>query len=575
MKSVPKNATLTITVQPKSKFDGSVVPVLQRSQLIPMFLTAPPSSDNPESIGVDMNAKPLFLTIAGPLALVLTLPAFVSSQTGSSNQTPVRKTEQNQRGQEVDPDDVIRINTSMVNSPVLVVGRNGKYVPSLNRDDFVLLEDGVPQEIAHFATVDVPFTVVLLIDTSRSTSLDLDDIKDAATSFVERMRTNDRAIVISYSDQINVLAEATSNKEELKLAIKSCRPQGNSRTYDAVSFALADRLKAVTGRSAIVVFTDGVDNDSRNATFESTLDLVHKTRALVFPVQLSTYDDLRRSSSTGKPAPAGSGFSREDYVRADTFLHQAAAISGSGVYAAREIKDLNSAIASISDELHNEYSIGYYPRTPPGPTEQRRVEVKVRLPQLLVKARTSYSIDATGSVRRSEPETRLTTLPSDYSSIGATPLTRTVDGGEGPIDARWICKSVDVSTEFVVVKEAVVSNCPRSTRRNDDTNAWFIQRPGSGETMCKGFLMWRGKEMTGAPLPTGFVVSGEVNSPSCAKSNDPLNASNAWKIRRPQGRETVCKGFQIPRGFVTVGDVHTTSCPSTPSGKNAWIIRPR
>lgn len=522
---------------------------------------------------MEMNSRRLFQSVASSLVLLLTLCALVSSQTGSSNQTPAKKTDQNQRGQEVDSDDVIRINTNMVNSPVLVVGRNGKYVPSLNREDFVLLENGVPQEIAHFATVDIPFTVALLIDTSRSTSLDLEDIKNAATSFVDRIRTNDRVFVISYSDQINVLAEATSDKELLKRAIKKCRPEGNSRTYDAVSFALTERLQAITGRTALVVFSDGVDNDSRKATFESTLEVIHKTQALVFPVQLSTYDDLNRA--TTNPAPPGSGFSREDYVRADTFLHQAAAISGTGVYPAREINDLDSAIASISDELHNEYSIGYYPRTAPGPNEQRRVEVKTRLPQLLVKARTSYSVDASGGVRRTEPDTKLNSLPSNYSSIGATPLPRALNEGLQGTDARWICKSVDVSTEFVVVKEAVVSNCPRSTRPNDETNAWFIQRPASSETMCKGFLVWRGKEVTGAPLPTGFVVSGELNSPNCAKSNDPLTAANAWKIRRPQGRETVCKGFQLPRGFVTVSDVQSGSCPATPSGKNAWIIRPK
>jgi Ca-activated chloride channel homolog len=538
------------------------------------LLTAGRCPDHFES-GTEMNVKRLFCSVAGSVVMLMTLCLLVWPQTGSQTQTPTKKADQNQRGQEVDSDDVIRINTNMVNSPVLIVGRNGKYIPNLTRDDFVLLENGVPQEIAHFATVDNPFTVALLIDTSRSTSLDLENIKDAAISLVERMRPNDRAVVISYSDQINVLAEATSDKDKLKLAIKKCRPEGNSRTYDAVSFALSDRLNAITGRSALVVFSDGVDNDSRNATFESTLEVIHKTLALVFPVQLSTYDDLKRASSTTKPAPPGSGFSREDYVRADTFLHQAAAISGTGVYPAQEISDLETAIASISDELHNEYSIGYYPRTQPGPNEQRRVEVKTRLPQLLVKARTSYSIDASGGVRRTEPDTKLNTLPSNYSSIGASPLTRTVNDSVQGTDARWICKSVDVSSEFVVVKEAMVSNCPPSTRPNDETNAWFIQRPASSEIMCKGFLMWRGKEVSGAPLPTGFVVSGEVNSPNCARSNNPSNPANAWKIRQPQGRETVCKGFQLPRGFVTVTHVQSANCPGTPSGKNALIIRPK
>jgi VWFA-related protein len=518
-----------------------------------------------------MKQKRLFVGVASSLLLPLAFAVLVSSQTIKSNQTPPKKADQSKPVEEVDGDDVIRITTNMVNSPVLVVGRNGKYVPSLNRDDFVLLENGVPQQIAHFATVNNPFTVAVLIDASRSTSLDLEDIKNAAAAFVDRMRTDDRVVLISYADQINVLSEATSDKEALKLAIKNCRPQGNSRTYDAVSFALADSLKGITGRTAVVLFSDGVDNDSRTATFESTLALVHKSQALVFPVQLNTYEDNKRST---KPAPRGSGFSQEDYVQADTFLHQAAAISGTGVYPAREINDLNSAVASISDELHNEYSLGYYPRTSLGPNEQRRVEVKTKLPQLLVKARTSYSVSAAGDIQRREPESRFAPLPSSYSAIGALPPSRSVDQSVEEADARWICKSVDVSTEFVVVKEAVVSHCPRSTRPNDETNAWFIKRPGASETMCKGFMMWRGNEMAGAQVPTGFVVSGETNSTNCARSST-QTATNAWTIRRPQGRETVCKGFQLPRGFVTVGDVSAANCPSTPLGKNAWIIRPR
>ena len=522
-----------------------------------------------------METTQFFRKFAVSILLLFAWCVLVSSQTSNSNQAPSKKPNQNQREEEVDPDDVIRINTNMVNSPVLVVGRDGKYVPGLTREDFVLLENGVPQKIAHFAPIDNPFTVALLIDASRSTSLDLEDIKDAATAFVQKMRKNDRAVVISYAGQIDVLAEATSDKEELRLAIRRCKPQGNSRTYDAISFALVERLKAVEGRTALVVFSDGIDNDSRDSTFESTLELIHKTEALVFPVQLNTYNDMKGGADIIKSAPRGSGFSREDYVRADTFLHQAAAISGTGVYSVREIHDLNSAIASISDELHNEYSLGYYPQTLPGPNEQRRVEVKTRLPQLLVKARTSYSVDSSGGVNRAEPKKDFRSLPSSYSSIGALPPSRTVDKTAELTDARWVCKSVEVSTEFVVVKEGVVGHCPPSSRPNDETNAWFIQRPGPTGVMCKGFLIWRGKEVAAAPLPTGFVVSGEVDSPNCAPSNNPANAANAWSIRRPQGRETVCKGFQIPRGFVTIGDAYAQSCPATPRGKNAWIIRPK
>src|SRR5678815_3242639 len=71
--------------------------------------------------------------------------------------------------QEVDPDDVVRIDTTLVNSPVLVIGRDGRFVPNLKRHDFQIFEDGVPQDVAFFAPVEKPFTVALLIDTSRST----------------------------------------------------------------------------------------------------------------------------------------------------------------------------------------------------------------------------------------------------------------------------------------------------------------------------------------------------------------------------------------------------------------------
>ena len=79
--------------------------------------------------------------------------------------------------QEVDPDDVIRVKTTLVNSPVLVIGRDGKFVPNLRREDFAVYENGVKQEIAYFAPVDNPFTVALVIDTSRSTVFTLQDIQ--------------------------------------------------------------------------------------------------------------------------------------------------------------------------------------------------------------------------------------------------------------------------------------------------------------------------------------------------------------------------------------------------------------
>ena len=488
--------------------------------------------------------------------LVLLVVASSNSQTKAQQ----KKTS----SEEVDADDVIRINTTLVNSPVLVLGRNGKFVPTLNRSDFQILENGVPQDIAYFAAVEKPFTVALVIDASRSASMALHDIQSAAISFVDKMRPNDRALVVSFSTQIDVLTESTSDREKLKKAISSIRPQANSRVYDTLSLIVSRKVNKFSGRTAVVLFSDGVDNDSREATFESSLADISNTSALVFPVQFNTYKNPDRA------APVGSGFSERDYIRADDYLHQVAALSGLAVYPAENISDLETAVSKIVDELHNEYSVGYYPKTPIQANERRRIEVRTRFPQLVVRSRTSYALTPNGDVTRISRGEFI-----EGNEFGARPRERDAKESQPTRDARWICKSTDAPMDFVVVKEGFDARCPKSTRPNDQTNAWFIKRPGLNETMCKGFMQWRGRELPGAPVPTGYVVIGMTKSSLCSSSNDPQDTTNAWIIRRPSGADKVCKGFPLPRGFVTVSEVSISGCPDKSGGLNGWLIRPR
>ncbi|HEX5891066.1 MAG TPA: VWA domain-containing protein [Pyrinomonadaceae bacterium] len=472
--------------------------------------------------------------------------------------------------QEVDPDDVIRVKTALVNSPVLVIGRDGKYVPNLKREEFEVFENGVKQEIAYFAPVENPFTVAIMIDTSRSALFDLQDIQEAAVAFVDKMRPNDRALVVAFSNDVTVLAEPTSDHEALRNAIRSARPGGNTRVYDAMKFVLTERLTKIEGRTALVLFTDGVDNDSRNATFESALQQAARTEALIYPVQFSTYDYIKaRSSSTEFKPPEGSGFSEQDYKRADVFLHQLAETAGTGVYPAFDISDLESAIASIVDELHNEYSIGYYPRTKGQPGETRSVEVRVSRPQLAVRARSGYVVDQSGAVVRTSKKE--TTPAQALDSSGSIPVSRPPENS--PIEGRWICKGPDAPSDHAVVQEGIVSHCPPSTRANDQTNAWLIKKPGPTDVLCKGFVMLNGREVAGAPVPAGYVVTGEVKSLKCSASSNAAVTANAWEIRLPRSNEVVCKGFPLPRGFVVAEERSAPGCPSIRGKQNAWLIR--
>ena len=474
--------------------------------------------------------------------------------------------------QEIDPDDVIRVKTSLVNSPVLVIGRDGKYVPNLGREDFQVFENGVKQEIAYFAPVDNPFTVALLIDTSRSTVFNLQDIQHAALAFVEKMRPRDRAVVVSFSDDFNVLTEATSDPEILRSAIASIRPGGGSRVYDAVD-SLIEELNRIEGRTALILFSDGVDNDSQKATFESTLRKAERSDTLIYPVQFSTYDRMKARAPTRSSLPAeGTGFSEQDYRRAGAYLRRLADATSTGIYPAAEISDLDRAIASIVDELHNEYSIGYYPRNAGVSGEQRRVEVRVNRPQLVVRARTGYVVDRLGAVTRTANTQRALT-PVTIESDASLPVSRTDPVTKPGSEGRWVCKSTDPPIDSVIVKEGFISHCATSARANDETNAWLVRKPGPHETMCKAFVVLKDREVAAAPLPEGYVVIGEVKSAACANSTNPEVTTNAWEIRVPGPRETVCKGFPLPRGYVMTGETFVPRCPALNTDLNAWIIR--
>ena len=173
--------------------------------------------------------------------------------------------------EEVEAGDVIRVDTTLVTIPVSVTDRNGRYIPNLRKEDFRLWEDGVEQSVAFFASVDKPFSLVLMIDTSGSTRFRLEDIQDAAITFVNQLRQDDRVMVVSFDDQIRVLSEFTSDRYRLRDAIRQTQTGNGTRLYDAVDMVMNQRLSGISGRKAIVLFTDGVDTTSRHASYNSNV----------------------------------------------------------------------------------------------------------------------------------------------------------------------------------------------------------------------------------------------------------------------------------------------------------------
>ena len=183
--------------------------------------------------------------------------------------------------------DTVKIDTDLVTVPVIATDRDGIYIPDLRQEEFSITEDGVPQQIAFFGKISLPFHVVLMLDTSSSTQDKLSLIQKAAYTFVQQLQPADRVKVISFDDRVRDLNEFTNNQETLRTAIYGTRSGQGTKVYDAVEVAM-NTIRRIQGRKAIVIFTDGMDWHSDSATFNSTVRWLDEEGVVVYPIRYDT-----------------------------------------------------------------------------------------------------------------------------------------------------------------------------------------------------------------------------------------------------------------------------------------------
>jgi VWFA-related protein len=326
--------------------------------------------------------------------------------------------------EEVSEGDVVRVDTNLVTVPVSVLDRNGRFIPNLSREDFTVFENGVEQSIAYFEPADKPFTVALLLDTSPSTHFHLWQIKEAAIAFAKQLRPQDRVLVVSFNDQVLLLTEVTNDLNIINsVIIENAKVGTSTRLYDAVELVIKERLDKIKGRKAIVLFTDGVDTASNMATYESNMREVDELDALIYPIQYDTTDYLRAmqgaasvtvvttrsngpfggrsTSQVTYPVTSNSGVvlpgaTKADYDRADQYLNELTEKTAGRLFKANDPAQLAAAFARIAEELRRQYTLGYYPQTAAAESgERQQIKVRVKRPNLAVKARDSYMRSST------------------------------------------------------------------------------------------------------------------------------------------------------------------------------------
>jgi Ca-activated chloride channel homolog len=333
------------------------------------------------------------------LSIFVTILFFAHSFFSQQNQT--------ERAKPSKPDEeTIKLGATLVQVPVIVSEPGGRYVIDLVKQDFALYEDGVRQEVEFFGDSEEPFTVALLLDSSGSTMDQLDKIKDSAISFINKLKTNDKVMIVSFNDSVQVHCEPTSNPAQLLRAVRSIRPGEFTQVYEAIYTAVWERLNNYNGRKAVIIFTDGIDTASSEITLEDTLDaVVEGEDILVYPIRYDTRPEVEKrierkitagtDTESGTPLAKRLAEEREKlnqlYKDADDYLYRLAGLSGGVVERADHLRDLDQAFSKIAQELRHQYLLGYYPISSSKRGAERKIKVTVNRQGLKVRARPGYT----------------------------------------------------------------------------------------------------------------------------------------------------------------------------------------
>jgi Ca-activated chloride channel family protein len=270
----------------------------------------------------------------------------------------------------------IRMNVDMVLVPVTVTDPMNRLVTGLERDDFQVFENGGQQKITSFATEDAPVSIGIVFDLSGSMSSKLVRARESILQFIRTANPQDEFFVIGFNDRPELIEDFTSSVEDIQARLATVRSGKRTALLDAIYFAVVKMKDARHERKAILVVSDGGDNNSRYTAGE--------LRAQVREADVELY-------AIGIFDPyAPTTEERFGPVLLDNLSEE----TGGRLFRVDDISEMGDIAEKISTELRNQYVIGFRPKDLTRDGKWRKVKVKINppqgLPPLTVHARTGY-----------------------------------------------------------------------------------------------------------------------------------------------------------------------------------------
>jgi Ca-activated chloride channel family protein len=278
-----------------------------------------------------------------------------------------------------------RTSVDLVSLTVTVTDRERRFVQGLRSDDFVVLEDGVPQPVTFFGVETVPLDLALLVDSSSSMRDELEIVRDAAAGLLRMLRAGDRASLVEFRQGVRVAEALTGDLGKVAAALRGIRPGGATSLYNALYVTLKEFQKraVVDGdvrRRAIVVLSDGEDTTSM-LSFEDVLEQAKRSGVVIYTISL-------RASAGLPPEILGN---QRSTMEADYGMRALAYDTGGRAFFPKASRELKAIYADVGQELAAQYALGYVPSNPMRDGTWRHVAVRVsRRPDVRPRTRSGY-----------------------------------------------------------------------------------------------------------------------------------------------------------------------------------------
>jgi VWFA-related protein len=304
--------------------------------------------------------------------------------------------------QEVDPHDVISVNTTEVLLPVTVRDQDGQIVTGLTTKDFHIFEDGIEQPLNDLSLRRVPVDVVLMVDTSSSVVGNLDDFRRAAIGFAENLAADDRLSLIQFDDRVRLLQDWTSNRVQFRRSLNRVVPGMFTRFNDAIVLAAREQFQGNNTRRSIIILTDGIDS-GRGDTFASAVRAALEGQVTIYVVSNTVIERTKKEDELSTLLSAADSVVRFNKLRIDDLklglealdnseenLANLTQATGGRLYKPTSFNDLNRIYAEVASELSHQYAIYYSPTNKSRDGKFRRVKVQTADSQYRVSARAGY-----------------------------------------------------------------------------------------------------------------------------------------------------------------------------------------